>query len=184
MTGFDHGAVDGPGDHRGDLARGDRNHDLVEQRHSAGCISERDQRLSITKTPKCLQVPIAEAVGDLHHVAEGGVRILEIAAHQTLQRRRHKQIPKLDAVALSIVEQPARTRKPSPGPCKLARIDQSHGHVDRGPHGPRLVSQAQECVVSTLPDVHARLLLVRQEGGGGEPVQVVRRERAGAVGGR
>ena len=104
LTRRDHTAVGDPGNHRGHLAGGDRDHDLVEQCDTLGRRCQPDQRLTPAETGQRLQVRVAETPADLGGPAEGSARSRGVAARHTLQRGRHKQIPLLDTVQIAVVK--------------------------------------------------------------------------------
>ena len=64
LTALDHAAIDEPGDERGQLARGDRDHRLVEQREARLALPELRQGAAMLMARERDQVGVAEALAD------------------------------------------------------------------------------------------------------------------------
>src|SRR5258708_16699235 len=90
VTGFDYRAVDHSGNERSYLARYDRDHDLVEQRHPSGYVPESDLRTPKSKTAHRQQVVIVKALGDLSDSLERGACRFDVPSLRAPDRGRHK----------------------------------------------------------------------------------------------
>jgi len=115
MASLNHGAVDEPGDDRGELAGRDCNHDLVEQRHALRDLSQMNQGLASAKPAKIQQVWVVEVAADLGGLAKGGARLCGVAPGHALQGGGHQQISLLYAVLVSVEQPPGSGEPPAAG---------------------------------------------------------------------
>jgi hypothetical protein len=181
---LDHGAVDAPDHTRRDLSGLDGDHRLVQQRHALDGLPQPQQRPATADPGERHQVPVAEAVADLGGLTEGGVRGRGVALGKALDREGHEQVPLLHAVQVAVVQQPPGPGEPAAAAGQLAPVQQAEGQPERAPGGTPRVAQPQPPVMRARPDVVAVGVPAQQVRGRGEPLQVLRRERALPVGRR
>jgi hypothetical protein len=108
----DHLAVGDPGEDRLHLARGDRDHDLVQQRHSLGDSSLQDQRVSAPEPREHRRIGIRRALGDLPRFDEARVSA-SVPLEQARQRREHQPPGVLNALAAGLLHEPLTARDPA-----------------------------------------------------------------------
>jgi hypothetical protein len=177
LTRRDHTAVGDPGNYRGHLADGDRDHDLVEQRDTLGRRCQPDQRLSPAEPGQRLQVRVAETPADIGGLSEGGARGRGIAARHTLQRGRQKQIPLLDTVQMAVVKQPPGPGEPAAAAGQLTPVQKCEAQPERAPGGPRRITKVQQFVIRPRRDVGTVIVPADQVSGHRKPFKILRRKR-------
>ena len=106
VTGTDHSAVQQADDHRRDVARHRRHHDLIEQGEALGRAAQSQQRLSATQPPQRTYVGVVEPVADLGGPAEDVACRRRVAGEQVLQGDRHEQQAFLGALGARVRDQP------------------------------------------------------------------------------
>ena len=173
----DHTAIGDPGNRRGHLTGGDRDHDLVEQRDTLGRLCQPDQRLAPAEPGQRLQVGVAETPADLGGPAEGGARGRGIAARHALQRGWQKQIPLLDAVQMAVVKQPPGPGEPATTTGELTQVQKCEAQPERAPNGTRHITKAQPFVIRPRQDVGTVVVPAGQISGQPKPFKILRRKR-------
>ncbi len=177
LAGLDHGAVDDAGDDRGQLARRDRDHRLVEQRHCLGGLAQEDQGLPSAERAEGLEVPVAEAGADLAGLAGGGVCGRRVARGEAVQRTRNQQVSLLGAVLAAVVEEPLRPAEPAPAACGLATEQECQREPEGTSGRPDGITLLQAGVVCALPGVLAVRVPADQVGDRREAFEVLDVER-------
>jgi hypothetical protein len=180
----DDAAVDDAGDQRRDLVGRHTDHRLVQRRQAARDLCHRHQRLAAAEPAQCVQVGVAEPVGDPGDLYEPQVGGSRVPAAQRVQGRRDQQVAALGAVRAGALPEVACPGQPAArlrGPTVPV---QEHGQPEGAADGG-----------SDLPGVRPRLrgTLQRRQGdrhgpaqGGGErqPLEVVRSQATPFAGNR
>jgi len=119
LAGQDHAAVDDPGGDRGELASGDRDHRLVQQRQALLEAPKSDQDVALLLCGEGEQIRVLEALADRRRLGCGYGGGFQVAASFLLEDERQQQIAALDSVTALAVEQPLGAAKPTAGPAQL-----------------------------------------------------------------
>ena len=141
LAGQDHAAVDDPGDDRRELARGHRDHRLVEQAAGPRRDARPDQDVALLVGGEGEQVGVAEALSDRGGLARGGGRRLAVAAGLLLEYGRQQQVAALDAVALLALQQPPGAPQPAARPADLPVAGEGDADPERAAQGGDLAAR-------------------------------------------
>ena len=102
----------------------------------------------------------------------GGVGGRGVARGQALHRDRHEQIPLLDAVQPTLVQQPAGPGEPAAAAGHLAPVQESEAQPERAAGGTRYIARAEALVKRARPGIVAVVVPAHQKRGHGEPLEV------------
>ena len=182
LTARDHAAIDETVDDRRQLARGDRNHGLVQQPETLHNPPLLDQQDALGLSRQGEQVRIAEALADRDSLGCGGDRRLVVTGSLTLEHQRHQQIALLDAVATLTVDQPPGTAEPT----RRAPHLPSEGEVDADPeraaHRAQQFAAIQVSVMGTLQAAHVLVVATEHVRRRRQQLKVPRLQRPRLIG--
>src|SRR5438046_9206963 len=174
----DERAVDDPGDYWRQLARCDGPQILVEQGEAGSDLPQADQRRPAPETSTRLEVGVIKAICDVEHLLEHLPRALDVTLHQRPQCSGHDQVTHLNAIALSVIEEPPAAREPASSLSLVAALHEIHDQVARAADRRQDLSTFEISVVSALKKVRGFLIFAHELGGDSEPVEVLRLLRA------
>ncbi len=175
----DHAAVDEPGGDRRELARGGRQHRLVEQAETGLRAPLADQGEALLVDGERQQVRLTEALGDRCGLLRGRVRLAGVRAQQD---GGDEQVAPLHAVAPLAVEQPVAAAEPAGGAAHLAPRQEVDADPERAAHGGRDLAVLQVEVVGASERRPERLVAAEHVVGGGQPLEILGAQRHDAVG--
>ena len=131
----DHAAVDDAGEDRRDLAGGDRDHRLVEQRQALRrrALSDASQTLDVHRDRE--ELCVAEPLADLGGPGRGVVRGLEVARQPRLERGRDAADSHARRTLAPRARPVAAPAEPAAGRADLAADRKVHAEPERAPRG-------------------------------------------------
>ena len=113
LTGLDHAAIHQTRHEGRQLSRGDRDHDLVQQREPLLDLPLSDTNPALLVPGAGDQVRITAALADLGGARRGRVRSLAVAGGKLLLHDRQQQIAPLGALVLLVLQQPLGAGEPA-----------------------------------------------------------------------
>jgi hypothetical protein len=173
LAGADHRAVDEPGDHRGDAAGGDRDHDLVEERDALGSASERDQCPALAEVGQGGQIRVVEPFAQTPGLGEEGVGLGRPGAEEVLHRLREEQQSAFDAVGRLGVQEALPAGLPPAGLRHLAGDLQLEPGPERCPDRAWVVAAFLRQLEDPGPQADALLLVADQVRRDGVAIEVI-----------
>jgi hypothetical protein len=177
----DHTAVDDPGDDRGELARRDRDHRLVEQPQTLVEAPELDQDLALLMRCEGEQVGVAEALADRGGLAGGDRSRLPVAARLLLEYGWQQQVAALDSVASLAVQQPPGAPQPAARAAELSVAGEGHADPECAADGGELGARLQVGAMRALEQLSVLGLAADHVGAGGEQLEVRRSQRIRSI---
>ncbi len=181
LAGLDDGAVDDPDDDRGQLARVDGGHRLVQQ---AGPVLDRarpDQGLASAEPGESDQVGVTEALTDRAGLSEGGVCGLGVALAEGPERGGQQEKAPFHAVATLVLEQSASPGDPTAAAGPLARHEELEAQPERAAGGALRLTPVVVLVVRAPPDLRAFAIASEQVRDGGQSFEILGRQRGLSV---
>ncbi len=100
-----------------------------------------------------------------------------VALCQAAKPDGEQKVSRLDAITLALLEQPAGSPDPAATAGAFAHLHQAEAEPECTPRGSRQVVYLQILAMHPLPGSGAALVVSEQESGGGESLEVLRRER-------
>jgi hypothetical protein len=173
-----HGAVDDAGWDRRDLARGDGDHDLVEQDEPRLGFSDHDPCLTQAEVRQGEEVRIPEATGELRRPAERLRRPRRIPGVHRTERLGNEQESRARAGARIRLHESLGTREPSGAPGAVSEVHELHPEPGGASGRSRHVLGVEERLVRAGQRVDALLRVPHQDLRGGEVLEVLSRDRA------
>ena len=176
LTRLDHRAVDDPDDGGRCLARGDRDHRVVEQREPHRVVSEQDRRPA--------EAEFAPACGGRCHRSARPSRARtrtwgdarRVSSEQLTQRHGHREIA-VDG-AVEPLDQPSRPSEPTAGLGHVAALHQRHPEPPRVQCGPFGIARLLVSLDGASCETHQRRGRVRSDL---RPTRLVRDRRGRAA---
>uniref|UniRef100_UPI003BAC508C hypothetical protein n=1 Tax=Streptomyces sp. NBC_01001 TaxID=2903713 RepID=UPI003BAC508C len=178
MAGGDDRAVRQPRHDRGHLARGDRDHGLVEEADPGPLLPELDEAFADGDHGEVLQVGVRVPGSDGQCLLGDRPGEDEIAGGIAPQPLQCQQVPLLDAGRPGGVEEPLSPGHPAGGPRLLTAQHEIEAQPERAPDGPRDLARAQPGVVRPRPGVGALTVPAGHVRGESEPFEALGVERA------
>jgi hypothetical protein len=172
LTQVDHLAVGDPRKHRRHLVCGDRDHDLVQQRHTLGDSTLQDQRIPAAEPREHRRVGVGEALGDLPRLDEARIQ-LRISLEQARQRGEHPQPCLLDAVATALLQEPSAADNPAHRGSQVASEEEAEGLPERTVCRPLGVASTQPLVVGGDPGLLASVVGPDHVGGNRKALEIL-----------
>ena len=182
LAGEDHAAVDDPGDDRRELARGHRDHRLVQQPQAFAESPEPDQDVALLVGGEGEQVRVAEALSDRGGLARGGGSRLPVAARLLLEHGRQQEVAALDPVLPLAVEQPLGAAQPATRPADLSMAGERDTDPEGAAEGGQLIARGEVGAMRALEQVAVLGLSADHVGAAGKQLEVVGRQRRFPVG--
>ena len=177
----DHPAVHVARDERRDLAGGDGDHRLVEQRHTLERPPQPDQGPALPVAGERDQIGVVESLARRRRAREGVGNGLAAQLAEIPDRVEQQQVAELDAVAPALLQQPSGTSGPARALGRLPSVEEAEGEPDRTARRPLRRAGGEELPVGPGPVLRAFCLATQQAARDGETLDVVRAQRCAPV---
>ena len=179
----DHAAVDEAVDDRRQLARGDRDHRLVEQREPFGDPPALDQQDADVLRRQREQVRVAGALAERDRLGPQRDRRVRVARRH-LHHAGQLQVAALDALRRLALDEPPGAGDPAGRAGPLPADVQVDGDPERAARGAQPVAVAQMVMVGPLQPVDVLVVAPEHVRGRGQPLEVLWGQRLGGGEGR
>ena len=172
MTQGDHLAIGDPHEDRRGLARGDRDHDLVQERHSLACLSLQDQRVPAAQPREDGRVGIRQALGCLPRIDEAR-EDLRVSLEQARQGGEHQQPGLLDALHAAFLQEPATAGDPPHRRSQVAAKEETERLPESTVCGTLDIAAGQPRMVGGDPGLLASVVASDQVRGNGKALEIL-----------
>ncbi len=172
LTQGDHLTVGDPREHRRHLVCGDRDHDLVQQRHALGDSSLEDQRVPAAQPREHRRVGVGQALGDRPCLDEALTHVW-VSLEQGRQRGEHQQPGLRDAVATALLQKPATAGHPAHRWSQVAPEEEAERLPERTLCRALGVASTQPLVMGGHPGLLARVVAPDHVRGNGKALQIL-----------
>ncbi len=183
-AGQDHAAVDDPRHDRRELAAGDREHRLVQQRDALPDVARQHEDVALLVPGERDEVGLPEVLADRGRLRERRHGGADLAARLLLEGDREEQVAAFHVSLAGPVEQPLRAAEPAAGPAQLALAGERDADPAGAPQRPHLAAVGEVELVRALEEPQVIGLPPEHVGAGGEPLGVLRGQVTGLVCGR
>ena len=180
---FDHGAVDDAGHDRRDLAGGDRDHRLVEQRHPLAVTPVGDECLARAEAAEGGEVVVTAACAGGSCLLEADERRVRVAGDEGDERISAVEVARSTRTGPCRSEELAATREPAMGRCQLSTEHQTDPQPEDAPQRGVDVAIGDTLAVGSCPGDAALVVAPGEVGGDGQLLQIRRAQRRIGVGG-